>query len=747
MKKYIFLLITIFIGIQTVFSDELNDSTGVVNLNEVSIVAYKETNYKNSPISSTLLDKNKIELFQIGSIKEMNGIVPNFYVPDYGSSLSSAVYIRGLGSRNSGQSISLYVDNLPYVDKSAFDFELYDLSQIEVLRGPQGTLYGRNSLGGIVNVFTISPMAYQGTRVSIKAGNYGQYYAKVAHYMKPTQNFGLSISGYYNHLDGFYTNAFDNSKADREDGFGGRVKAISIANENTKLEYIGSVYRVKQKAFPYGLHDRKTGTTALPNFNDPGTYQRTTFSNVFSTTYTNDELMLNTYISHQFFDDKMQMDQDYLPLSIFQVKQMQKQNMLNGEMVLKSNKVSDYQWSIGVNLLAQKLNVNAPVSFKEDAIKMMLNPQFAKMNMQTTNTVFEIPGDYNNRTNSVAFFHQSTINNLFVNGLSLTGGVRVGGEEITLDYNTSAALDLLIKTPVGNIPMQLSDSLIGTARTSHIQVNPRIALKYEWDTSDYVYFSITRGHKSGGFNIQMVSDLVNQKLMNSRNPKAPVIDVEQSAAYKPEISWNYEIGFNNVGLENRLNYSITTYYTHVKGLQLTKFVKSGSGRMLTNAGIATSKGCEVAISYQLFDELGISATYGLADAKFENYTDVKTVNGVATEIDYKGKNIPYAPKNTVGVQLNYNQPLEGAFIGKIYASANYNGIGKIHWNEANDLTEDYYSLVSGVVGVQKGAFTLELWGKNLLNTKYNAFYFKSFGHDFFQTGKPLQCGATLKMEL
>ena len=75
-----------------------------------------------------------------------------------GAKLTSAIYIRGIGARSSGQSVGLYVDNVPYLDKSTFDFELTDIQRIEVLRGPQGTLYGRNAMGGIVNIYTISPV-------------------------------------------------------------------------------------------------------------------------------------------------------------------------------------------------------------------------------------------------------------------------------------------------------------------------------------------------------------------------------------------------------------------------------------------------------------------------------------------------------------------------------------------------------------------------------------------------------------
>ena len=110
--------------------------------------------------------------------------------------------------------MALYVDNIPYFDKSTFDFDFYDIRQIEILRGPQGTLYGRNALGGIVNIYTLSPFDYEGTMFSATGGNYGLAKVQAAYYDKINQNIGWSASGYYNHVDGFFTNLYNHKKAD-----------------------------------------------------------------------------------------------------------------------------------------------------------------------------------------------------------------------------------------------------------------------------------------------------------------------------------------------------------------------------------------------------------------------------------------------------------------------------------------------------------------------------------------------------
>ena len=97
--------------------------------------------------------------------------------------------------------------------------------------------------------------------------------------------------------------------------------------------------------------------------------------------------------------------------------------------------------------------------------------------------------------------------------------------------------------------------------------------------------------------------------------------------------------------------------------------------------------------------------------------------------------------------LNYVKNFENSFLSQFYGNISYSGIGKIYWQESNEISEDFYTLLDAKLGVKKNAFGLELWGKNLLNTEYNAFYFESFNNKFFQKGKPVQFGARLTMDL
>jgi len=690
------------------------DTTRVVKLNEVVINSLKETSPKQTPVSSTILSSKLINTAQINNVRDLSGIVPNFYIPDYGSAMSTTSYIRGVGSRNSGQSMGLYVDNVPYFEKSTFDFDFYDIRQIEVLRGSQGTLYGRNAEGGIVNIYTLSPLYYQGTKLSVTGGNYGLWNVKAAHYAKFNDNLGISVSGYYNKDNGFFTNTFNGKAADDLTSAGGRVKLDWNINKNLKAQYNINLDYIEQGAFPYGVYDLTTNKVAQPNFNDTSSYKRTMFTNSLFLQYKTNDFILSSTTSHQYYSDDMRMDLDYTAANKMALEQIQKQNAFNEEITLKSNTKNDYQWSFGATGFYQTIDMNSPLNMK--------------------NYHLTIPGFFNSSNKGAALFHQSTINNLLMNGLSLTAGLRLDYENVDLGYNTY----------VDQVP---TAKFNGNQNVSFTELLPKVSLKYTWTDRQFVYATASRGYKTGGFNVQMFSDLLTNALppVSALNP-----DVRKTILYKPEFSWNYELGGQCLTFNDHLKTSISLFYINVDDMQIAKIFSSTSGRVITNAGQVESKGLELSMDANLGAGFSATVNYGYAHATFSNYTDtLKTYSATGTPgytaVDYKGKFVPYAPQNTLSLSGTYEHSFKHFFIDRLMATAQYTGIGKIYWTEANTVSQDFYSLVNAKVGVNKGAFGLELWAKNLFNTGYNAFYFYS-GGNFGQSGKPMQLGATLKVE-
>lgn len=769
MRQYVLSMAALLCaGMQAMYAEERNevhpnDTIRTYNIDEVILTSStKETNdLRTLPAAVSLLSPQQIVGRQIDALKDISSFVPNLFIPDYGAKLTSAVYIRGIGARSSGQSIGMYVDNVPYLDKSSFDFELTDIQRIEVLRGPQGTLYGRNAMGGIVNIYTLSPFDFQGKRVSLSAGNYGQVKVKASHYGLISDKFGFTAGVYYNRNSGFFENIYNGKKADKEQSVGGRLKLEGRLNPNFRIAYTFSGDYTDQGAFPYGLYNKEEETVAPVNINDPSSYNRTMLSNSLLLEYKTDLFLLSSTTGYQFLKDDMKMDQDFSPKSIFTLNQKQKQHAVSQELAIRSNTASNYRWSFGAYGFYNGLHTDGPVTFKEEGIKEVLQPVFDKIKEEADNprmpalTITDkelyIPGSFETPSFGLALFHQSTYDNLFTEGLSITAGIRLDYERQKFAYSSEAKMNMAAS--FGNMEIPLNSFYGPTVLDVHTdqdfwQVLPKVSLKYQCDPSTYTYISVAKGYKTGGYNVQMSADVMQAQMkydmMSAFQQMIPSeiekpTPVEEVAAYKPEQSWNYELGVRSELIEKRLNAELTLFYMDIRDLQITKFVNSGNGRVLANAGKARSLGVEASLRALLSNEWTADLNYGFTRATFRDYDNGQQV--------FDGNFVPYTPRHTVSLGIQYNKHLQGKWLDQVYASAQLNGAGKIYWTEYNDISQDFYLTLNARVGVRKDKFNVSLWGKNLTDTRYSAFYFESFGNPFIQLGKPLQFGVEVAFTL
>lgn len=757
------------------------DTTKVIDIEEVVVIATPKENsrLRQQPVSATSLSQEDMRNNAVTSVKSLSALVPNLFIPDYGSKLTTSVYIRGIGSRINTPAIGLYVDNIPFIDKSAFDFNYADVERIDVMRGPQGTLYGRNTMGGLIRVFTKSPFTYQGTDLRLSAATYNNYQASLTHYHRISTQFAFSAGAFYSHKGGFFKNDFNGKRIDTDNEFGGRIRAIWLPTENLKLDFTVNYEYTNQGGYPYEYTGRTDGETedragyigSISYNNDCG-YRRNLVNSGVNLEYQGRNFTLSSATGFQYLYDRMDLDQDFTERDIYTIMQKQNSKTLSEEIVMKSKPGSRWQWTTGVSGFYQWLDTDAPVTFRPDGVKTMIednansmfpsgNPAAPTMHLTVNNSTLPVPGRFETPVLNGAVYHQSTLNDLFVDGLSLTVGLRLDYEKIKMHYDSGTDMDFDFLFGMG--PMHITSenlhaisSFIGEESADYTQLLPKFALEYAWNPQNNVYASVTKGYRSGGYNIQMFSDLIQGSLRNAmidalaadpnfkrfasmlENFKTGSASIREATLYKPEYSWNYEIGTHLTLFGGKLQADLAAFYMDTRDQQISRFADSGLGRITVNAGKSRSIGAEASLRSQITDALSLYGSYGYTYATFTDYT-------LSDTEDYNGNYVPFVPKHTFTAGGQYVFRLrKGAWLDNITVNANYRAAGRIYWTEQNNASQPLYGILNGRVSLNKGNGQVGFWINNALNKDYQAFYFETMNRGFAQQGRPLQFGIDLK---
>ena len=675
-------------------TDEELDSISKNNpfyLQEIVVQGFKQDkDFRLSPVSSTSFSSKLLQRETVLNIKEITGLVPNLYMPDYGAKISSPIYIRGIGAKINSPSVGLYIDGIPYFESSSFDFNFSGIESMDILRGPQGTLYGRNTMGGILNVYTKSPIQHQGTELKYTGGNHNLYDITASHYQKIKKGMGISFMANYNHFGGFFTNQYRHEKADKSDGGAGRIRFDWDINPQWKLKLITSLDYFDQNGFPYGLYNVETDKTEGVNYNRPTTYIRTISTSGANLEYRGNGFKINSQTSFQCLTDNQKIDQDFSPKDLYFVKKKENHRMLSEELNIKSDHNKNYKWLFGLFAFHQNIHRDLNV---EIPAQSMINKK-----------LYEIP------TYGIAVFHQSTLDNFIWSGLSLTAGVRFDYEHAENDYNSHNIKD-------GNInPAEAFD-----LKLNFRQVTPKFTIQYTSDNFQNMYASVTRGYKAGGFNTSFDKDK------------------KEDRTFDPEYSWNYEVGTKLNFLDHRITADLALFYIDWKNQQVFQPIESGKGRKLKNAGKSASTGIEASIGARPIDGLFLQANYGYTKAYFKKYIFSEGVN-------YKDNRLPLVPDHTLSLHADYTFFKPFRNFEELQFGLTYLGTGKIYWADNNNLSQSYYDILNAQITLKREEFTLSFWAKNITNKKYNA-YVSATANPTAQEGRPFTLGGTVTFKL
>ena len=659
-----------------------------VDLEEAKVVEFKLNKRNLAPSSVSVLGRHFLRDQEVVNIKELTAVLPNFYMPDYGSKQNSPIYIRGIGAKAKGPTVAFNVDGVPHFENSSFDLDLAEVGSVEVFRGPQGTLFGRNAIGGTINVHSLSPLAYQGTRLKLGAGTQADRSVQLAHYARLSSNFGFSLSGGYHHNGGCFRNVALDRKADALDEGFGRLALVWKPAAGWTLRLNSFLDHTDQGGYPYAAYDPASGRTAEVNYNRPSTYRRTISSSGFGARYENETLSFNSQTAFQYVDDRQTIDQDFTPADLYYVINTLGQKMLSQELTLKSNHAGRYQWVVGAFGMRQWVDNTVETQYiVQDRA---------------------LPAHYEIPTTALALYHQSSFN--LWRGLSLTAGLRFDYEHARDDYSLVA---YRLSAPGLRKPVSTFDS-----RLHFHQLTPKFAFQYITRNRNLYYVSVTRGYKAGGFNQTFRTD--------------------DERTYAPEFNWNYELGSKLRLLDGRLLADLAVFYIDWRRQQVSHTVP-GKGNILLNAGHSDSKGVELALTARPIPTLVLHANYGYTYARFIDYKK-------SAAQDFSHHLLPLVPRHTLSLNAAYSLLFDGGLLKRLTLSTGLTGVGKIYWAEDNAVAQPFYALLNAKVSADFGHLSWEVWGKNLTDTHYNVYAFKAPTH-FAQLGRPLSLGTSLILHL
>lgn len=770
----------------------LSDSSKVFDIDEVVVVSQpKEVlRLRQQALSSTSLSSSLMKKMGVSDLRDLSQFVPNFVMPNYGSRLSSSVYVRGIGSRVNSPAIGLYLDGIPVMSKSAFNLHNYQLSRVDVLRGPQGTLYGQNTEGGLVKMYSRNPFKYQGSDIRLSYGS--KYFRNVeaAHYQKFNEHIALSLAGFYEGQNGFFRNTHTGDRSDQYNEAGGKMLLKTRFDSGWKMDVLANYQYVDQNGFPYGKLDLKTGKADLPASTFPGTYRRNNLITGLKLGYTGNGYDFTSVSSYQYVKDRMLMDQDYLSADYMHILQEQLQNSFTQELSLKSNQAVGgfWHWTVGSFFSKQWLKTNGPVFF-DDAMtapignaiqqqmytaihasmvkKMMAQgmPEVAakaaasaaieKAGGISMTVSMGAPGLYHTPQANLGFYHESNFD--ITSHLVATLGLRYDYMHTGIHYESSAYMAMTANMMGQKDTYTLRSALDEKTNDDYSQLLPKFGLTYRLDNQQSnIYATISKGYRAGGYNIQMFSDILQTEL-NANRQQALRGDYEvphtaedykkvnQTISYKPEVSWNYEVGSHLNLFNHAIHLDFSAFYMKVKNQQLSVMAGNyGFGRMMVNAGKSHSCGIEAALRGQLANgNIDWMLNYGYTHAVFDEYTDGE---GEKT-VSYKDKKVPYVPTHTLSAMADYRLAFNSNLLRNMVFGANVNMQGKTYWDNGNTYSQDIYAVLGGHIAFDFGIMQLNIWGKNLTDTNYNTFAVDNAATGkreyFAQRGNPFQCGVDL----
>jgi iron complex outermembrane receptor protein len=688
-------------------------------IQDIVVTAQKRAeNLQNVPISIYALSGDSIEKAGINDVYDLATYAPSFKSDNVGPA-DPTFTMRGIGSNERGagsdRSVVVFLDDI-YIGRSAGTvFELYDIERIEMLRGPQGTLSGRNVVGGAINIITKKPTEDFSGAAEVTLGNYNLRQAKARVNGKLADGVAASLSFTTRDRDGFYTYAPTGKDTDGISSTNLRSKVAITASENLEILLSGDVSRFRQdgvsaKPFGVGNYTKTTlGYTPLP---DPWTVEtsRRGYAEVdlwglsARADLTTDAGILTSITGFRHVKSDSAQDSIGLPAGYFlsYLSAAEKSDFFSQELRLASLPDSGpLTWVVGLYFL--KDSVNRIEGYDRD------------FKGQTSKPIW----NQDARTTSISGFAQGTYK--LTDQLNFTAGARYTHDNKRLH---NILTDASNGTSTNGLTPGISAFDI-MAEKSFNAFTPKVTIDFAPSEAALIYATVSKGFKSGGF--------------QGLAPTAAAA----TTSFFPEIAWNYEIGAKTRWFDNRLQVNLAGFYMDYKDLQVSNRIltipgdQSSALRILTNASDAVVKGVELEVLARPFAGLTLSGNYAYLDTEVKNF--ILGTDGT----DLSGNELGKAPKNAFTLSGNYVHNIDDQSDISFHADYVYQSSMFFFIENTVTAKEPSYGILNGRITYTLNDWSFTVYGRNITDKLYRTKTVPVGDGAFSGFGDPATYGVTV----
>jgi len=693
------------------WSQETEDNETLA-LDEVKVTARRvEESMQDVPVAVTSFSREELQDAQAESLDSLKGAVPNMnLVLGRGSASSANIYIRGIGQPDALQTfdpgVGVYVDGVYMSRIQGALMSLHDVERVEVLRGPQGTLYGKNTIGGAVNVVTRRPDGVSAGEIQLLGGNYGKLSTSMYFKGALSDRTSASISALYRLDNGFVEDESNGQHYNDRDNTSLRFLLNSQINDRLSLDF-SLDYTDQENALSLGRSesalialDFADLTTpvllSLPSSDEYDFRGRTSFNNdenqelrhtgaSFTINYNiNDMWDFKSITAQRDLQSDSFIDIDATELELGDVFVGVDQDQFSQEFQFLFNNADGFNAVLG----AYYLQENVP-SHQEAYADDFL--QFGGVPLDFLRTI-----DDDLKTTSYALFAQG--NWTLTDRWGLTAGIRYSKDD--KDYKrTTTTYSTLGPFLEGTFGFQDSDSWDS--------VTPMLSVDYQVSDNSMMYASVSKGFKSGGFN-------------GRANSEADV------SSFKPETVWTYEVGGKSQFLDNRLRVNYALFTSNYEDFQ-ARVAEDISSFPVINAAELDISGAELEVTWLLSASTSIYSSVGYLNSDYKKFFDFRQ-----PDLDRSDDVPPFSPDWTFRIGMNHTMYLNGGAMLRFGVNGNYTDDMYLSVDNQASLTQDDYWLFNAYATYDfaNPAWSVSVGGKNLGDEVYkvDAQEFSSVGN-------------------